>query len=267
MKKEITDIPHSIDRLEILMNVLREQCPWDRDQTFSSLRQYTLEEVHEVIEAIDHADWPSLKSELGDLLLQVVFYCCLASEQNLFDLHDVADTVVEKMIRRHPHVFEGSNTDDLSRQWHDLKIREHPDRSSLMDGIPPLPALAYAYKQQKRAARIGFDWSGTGDVIVKMKEELAELSVEVADGSNLSRVEDEFGDVLFTLVNLGRKLGIQAELALMQSNRKFDKRFRCMEDLAVKRNVQLEDLDIDCLEEIYKDAKTITNSDEIREST
>jgi len=265
MPSRIDEIPHAIDKLDVLMDVLREKCPWDQAQTFASLRQHTLEEVHEVIEAIDQEDWQSLKSELGDLLLQVVFYARLASERNLFTLHDVAETVVEKMIRRHPHVFEDSKTDDLSRQWHEIKDREHKDRQSLMDGIPPLPALAYAFKQQKRAARAGFDWNEAKDVIAKMEEELAEFSNEVRQGSNMDRLEDEFGDVLFTLVNLGRKLGIQAELALMRTNRKFGKRFRGMETLAIKRNIKLEDLNLDALEAIYEEAKSIAEPTEKKE--
>lgn len=247
------------------MDVLREKCPWDQAQTFASLRQYTLEEVHEVIEAIDQEDWQSLKSELGDLLLQVVFYARLARERNLFTLHDVAESVVEKMIRRHPHVFDNGKTDDLSRQWHEIKDSEHRDRQSLMDGIPPLPALAYAYKQQKRAARAGFDWNEAKDVIAKMEEELAELASEVRQGSGPARLEDEFGDVLFTLVNLGRKLGLQAELALMRTNRKFEKRFRGMEALAIERNIKLQDLNLDALEVIYEEAKSIAEPTEKKE--
>ena len=258
MKDKIMEIVHSIDRLEFLMDVLREQCPWDRQQTLQSLRTYTLEEVHEVLEAIDHEDWQALKVELGDLLLQIVFYARIARENGKFTLHDVADSIVEKMIRRHPHVFEQTQPDDLSRQWEELKQAEHTQRTSLMDGIPPLPALKYAQKMQQRAARAGFDWAHAADVLEKMREELAELEVEVRHPEPaMERMEDEFGDVLFTLVNLGRKLGLDAELALMRTNRKFSARFRKMEQLA---ETDLASLTLTQQEALYRRAKSILNN-------
>lgn len=258
MKEKIIKITHAIDRLEVLMDVLREECPWDRQQTIQSLRTYTLEEVYEVLEAIDQQDWQALKIELGDLLLQVVFYARIAKEKGEFSLHDIAEGIVEKMIRRHPHVFESKSAgSDLSRQWEELKQEEHRDRTSLMDGIPPLPALKYAQKMQQRAARVGFDWTQTSDVLKKMHEELAELEVEVRAGtSSPERMEDEFGDVLFTLVNLGRKLGLDAELALMHTNRKFAERFRKMEKLAESK---LAGLSLDQQEALYRQAKTELN--------
>lgn len=253
MKDKVLEIVHAIDRLEVLMDVLREECPWDRKQTLQSLRTYTLEEVHEVLEAIDEGDWQALKVELGDLLLQIVFYARIAKENGKFTLHDIAEGIVDKMIRRHPHVFEGASHGDLSRQWEELKQAEHTERTSLMDGIPPLPALKYAQKMQQRAARVGFDWVQAADVLEKMHEELAELEAEVRDEqAPLERMEDEFGDVLFSLVNLGRKLGLDAELALMRSNRKFGKRFRRMESLAGPRLV---DMDLDEQEALYHRAK------------
>jgi MazG family protein len=259
MKDKINEIVHSIDKLEVLMDVLREQCPWDREQTLQSLRTYTLEEVHEVIEAIDHEDWQALKVELGDLLLQIVFYARIAREHGEFSLHDIADSIVEKMIRRHPHVFEDKQTDDLSRQWEELKRAEHTERASLMDGIPPLPALKYAQKVQQRAARAGFDWTQASDVLEKMHEELAELEAEVRDpAAPPERIEDEFGDVLFALVNLGRKLGLDAELALMRSNRKFSARFRKMEQLAES---DLAELTLAQQERLYQRAKSALNDD------
>ena len=235
------------------MDVLREQCPWDRKQTLQSLRTYTLEEVYEVLEAIDLQDWQALKVELGDLLLQIVFYARIAKEQGQFSLHDVAEAIVEKMIRRHPHVFEEDRGGDLSRQWEELKQAEHTERVSLMDGIPPLPALKYAQKMQQRAARVGFDWVQASDVLEKMHEELVELEAEVrAEQASPERMEDEFGDVLFSLVNLGRKLGLDAELALMRTNRKFGERFRGMEALA---GPSLGDLSLDEQEVLYRRAK------------
>lgn len=259
MLEQIRNKNNHYSELKELMRVLRESCPWDKEQTLSSLRTYTLEETHEVMEAIEqaveHDEWNALRSELGDLLLQILFYAEIASEEKHFDLDDVIDSLIEKMIYRHPHVFGDAQPDDLSQQWEQLKDTEHQDRSSLMDGIPPLPALAYAHKQQRRATRVGFDWNNTDDVIEKMEEELTELSYEVRNNADQSRIEDEFGDVLFTLVNLGRKLNIDAELALMRTNRKFAKRFRVMESLAAKRQVDLAELDIDALESLYQEAK------------
>lgn len=265
MPDRIRNKDNYYSKLKELMNVLRENCPWDKEQTLSSLRTYTLEETHEVLEAIELAvqqdKWDALKNELGDLLLQVIFYARIASEGKHFDLDDVADALIDKMIYRHPHVFNGTQSNDLSRQWEFLKDAEHQDRDSLMDGIPPLPALAYAHKQQRRVSRIGFDWNSTTDVIEKMEEELAELAHEVHNHADQSRIEDEFGDVLFTLVNLGRKLNIDAELALMHTNRKFAHRFRAMESLAAMRQLNLDALGLDALESLYQEAKEALDAD------
>jgi len=257
----ITNKDNYYDKLYALMNVLRKECPWDREQTISSLRQYTLEEVHEVIEAIDLAeadgDWQPLKAELGDLLIQVLFYACIAEESGQFNLADVIDALIEKMIYRHPHVFAQQQTDNLDEQWNRLKEAEHSDRKSLMDGIPPLPALKYAQKQQQRAARVGFDWAEATTVIEKMHEELAEFEFEVRNQSSPERLEDEFGDILFTLANLARKMDLDAELCLMRTNRKFASRFRHMESMAMDADQSLPDMNLDALEALYLRAKSI----------
>jgi len=247
------------EKLYALMEVLRNECPWDKEQTLLSLRRYTLEEVHEVIEAIEVADsddnWQPLKSELGDLLIQVLFYSRIAEEADKFNFADVIDTLIDKMIYRHPHVFDNANPDNLTDQWDSLKEAEHSDRKSLMDEIPPLPALKYAQKQQQRAARVGFDWSDAKDVMTKMREELEELEHEVVNQNDIRRIEDEFGDVLFTLANLARKLDLDAELCLMQSNRKFASRFRGMEKLADERGDALANMDLDAMETLYEEVK------------
>ncbi len=262
MLDEIMNKDNYYSKLKELIHVLRENCPWDKEQTITSLRACTLEETHEVLEAIDRAvelnEWDALKDELGDLLLQVLFYAQIASEGKHFNLDDVAESLINKMVYRHPHVFRGTITDDVLQQWERLKDAEYKNRNSLMDGIPALPALAYAHKQQYRAARVGFDWNRPEDVIEKMEEELHELAHEVREQSDLSRIEDEFGDVLFTLVNLGRKLGVDAELALMHTNRKFAKRFRTMESLATERKLNLDELDPDAMESLYQEAKVLT---------
>lgn len=247
------------EKLTALMQILRRECPWDRKQTLSSLRHYTLEEAHEVLEAIDaaveHDDWDKLKEELGDLLLQVAFYACIAEEHGRFNLADVIDALAEKMIQRHPHVFAAVASVDVEAQWQRLKAAEQPGRKSLMDGIPPLPALAFARKLQQRAASVGFDWQEAAAVIDKMQEELDELAHEVKARAEQGRIEAEFGDVLFTLVNLARKLDIDAELALMRTNRSFMQRFRIMEKLADKKGKALEELSLGELEMLYAEAK------------
>jgi len=263
MPERILSIENKFHQLQALMGLLREECPWDQAQTLESLRRYLLEESHEVLEAMDIAhqtgDWQDLKSELGDLLLQIAFHCRIAEEQQQFSLDDVVDNLVAKMIYRHPHVFGDAKPDmqasDVLVQWEALKDVEHHERKSLMDGIPPLPALAYSQKQQQRAARVGFDWDNVDDVMAKMQEELDELAFEVRNQQPKTRIEDEFGDVLFTLTNLARKLDVDAELCLMQSNRKFDARFRRMEDLAQTQSLDLKQLKLDALEALYQQAK------------
>jgi len=245
------------------MKILREECEWDKKQTLASLRKYTLEETHEVLEAVEKAieddEWDDLKSELGDLLLQIAFYARIADEKGEFDLADVFDTLIEKMIYRHPHVFAFAKPSSEVEQWEALKDAEHTDRDSLMDGVPPLPALSYAAKQQERAARVGFDWPDLNGVIDKIREEVTELELEVLESSgnekDRRRIEDEFGDVLFSLVNYARKLGVDPEQALMRTNRKFAKRFRGMESIAENKYIKLKDLNIEELEDIYQQAK------------
>jgi MazG family protein len=261
LPERINNKDNYYDKLCALIDVLRKDCPWDSNQSLTSLRRYTLEEVHEVLEAIDIANtdgnWQPLKSELGDILYHIIFYARIAEEANQFNLSDVIDALVEKMIFRHPHVFKNTKTDDLTEQWNQLKDVENDKRQSLMDGIPPLPALKYAQKQQQRAARVGFDWDNACDVIIKMREELEEFEFEVANQSGKERLEDEFGDVLFTLTNLARKLDLDAELCLMHSNGKFGNRFRLMESLAVDRQTSLNDMDLDALETLYQEAKNM----------
>ncbi len=254
------------EKLQALMKVLRQECPWDREQTLHSLRRYTLEEAYEVIEAVELADqkqeWQPLKHELGDLLLQILFYACIAEEENEFSFEDVIQSLIEKMIYRHPHVFASAKPDDLMEQWDSLKDSEHPKRHSLMDDIPPLPALAYAQKQQQRVARVGFDWNHTSDVMRKMREEMDELEHEIQVCADIRRVEDEFGDVLFTMTNLARKLGIDAELCLMQSNRKFERRFRAMEKLAEDREHVMKNMTLEALDRLYEEAKKAVSKQE-----
>jgi len=266
MPERITDLPHPYDRVQRLMAVLREECPWDREQTLDTIAPCTLEEAYEVLEAVDIAskqgNWLPLQEELGDLLLHIVFYAKLAEEQQAFTLASVFDALVAKMIARHPHVFGDvslSNANDVLRQWDVIKAQEKTERISLMDGIPPLPALAYAKKQQDRAATVGFDWDHADDIIEKMQEELDEFAAEVQQGGSTERLQDEFGDVLFTLVNLGRKVGLDAEQCLMQSSRKFDRRFRGVESLAAERGIVMKESSLETMDDLYQQVKAALN--------
>ena len=231
----------TIDRLLEIMTALRNPdggCPWDVEQTFATIAPYTIEEAYEVADAIEHGDMNALRDELGDLLFQVVFHAEMARENDQFDFADVVTAVSDKMVRRHPHVFADANIDSADAQttaWEDMKAVErlesvHEEDPSVLAGVPiALPALTRAEKLQKRAARIGFDWPTPERVMEKVHEEVAEVDHELANGSDIDRLTDEIGDLLFVCVNVARKLGIDAETALRQANGKFERRFRAME--------------------------------------
>ena len=250
-----------VARLRAIVSLLRspEGCPWDREQTHESLRAGLLEEACETIDAISNADDANLREELGDLLLQVVFHTDLAAERGAFTLEDVARETCEKLIRRHPHVFGNVNATDTQavlRQWEQIKREEKGERASIMDGIPrALPALIRAANIQKKAARVGFDWPDTAGVIDKFREELAELAVEIESGDRKA-LEHELGDLLFTAVNMARKLGIEPELALEHANQRFVARFQHMETSASAENQRLEDLTPGQLEGLWATAKS-----------
>ena len=213
-------------------------CPWDREQTFDSIKPYTLEETYEVFDAIERRDWSGLRDELGDLLLQVLFYAQMASEAGYFTLPDVADALTEKLVRRHPHIFRGAVAEDaetVKRRWDQIKREEksgEPAKGSLLDEIPrSMGAMLEAGKLGSRAAKVGFDWPGAEGLFDKLAEETAELRAELA-ANDRERVEEEFGDLLFTAVNLGRHLRLDMESALRRTNAKFRRRFAAMEAAA-----------------------------------
>jgi nucleoside triphosphate diphosphatase len=247
-------------------------CPWDVEQDFASIAPYTIEEAYEVADAIEQSDMESLKGELGDLLLQVVFHAQMASEAGHFEYADVVNAVSEKMVVRHPHVFGDVSIEDADAQtkaWEDQKAAERAAKAeasgrvaSVLDDVARgLPALMRAEKLQKRAARVGFDWPTVEPVFDKVREELDEVSVEIDRGSDPTRLEDELGDVLFTCVNLARKLGTDPETALRSTNAKFERRFRDVETLAAKDGKPLNDLDIEALEALWERAKEAEQSD------
>ncbi|HUX68454.1 MAG TPA: nucleoside triphosphate pyrophosphohydrolase [Terriglobales bacterium] len=239
-------------------------CPWDRKQTFDSIRAHTLEEAYEVLEAIGERNWPGLREELGDLLLQVVFYAEMAEEAGHFTLEEVLRELAEKLVRRHPHVFgeaaaEGLSPEEALGRWNAVKAAERAaagadeERASLMAGIPPgLPALAEAVKRGQRAAGVGFDWPQAQGVVAKLREEMAELDAEMAGGDR-RRLEEELGDLLFTAANLARHLGLEPESALKRANRKFQRRFEAMERMAEGRALRA--LTAEAWEELWQRAK------------
>lgn len=250
-----------VARLRAIVSLLRspEGCPWDREQTHESLRAGLLEEACETIDAITRADDANLREELGDLLLQVVFHTDLAAERGAFTLEEAAHHTCEKLIRRHPHVFGDGNAADTGavlRQWEQIKREEKGDQASIMDGIPrALPALIRAANIQKKAGRVGFDWPDTAGVIDKFREELAELAVELESGDP-KKLEHEIGDILFTAVNMARKLGVEPELALEHANQRFIARFQHMEKSAAANSQKLEELAPRELEELWAAAKS-----------
>jgi len=256
----------AIDRLLAVMARLRDPrtgCPWDLEQDFSTIAPYTIEEAYEVADAIQRGALDELRDELGDLLFQVVFHARMAEEQGLFDFNAVAAAAVDKMERRHPHVFGDVSIDDAGQQtraWeeHKAEERRHKGQDSLLDGIGRgLPELTRAFKLQKRAARVGFDWPDAGAVLAKLREELAELEVEIETG-DCDAAEDELGDLLFVCTNLARKLDLDPGHALRRSNAKFERRFGAMEVLADGR---LAEMDIDQLEALWQQVKRRSPAD------
>ncbi len=259
----------ALQQLLACMRQLRDPqtgCPWDKEQTFATIAPYTIEEAYEVADAIAREDWPGLKSELGDLLFQVVFYCQMASERDWFAFDDVADAMSEKLMRRHPHVFgEGryESHAQLHRQWEALKAQERAARAaestqpaSRLDDVPlSLPALMRAQKLQKRAASVGFDWPAAAPVFDKLDEELDELKAAVQTQS-AAAIADELGDVMFTLVNLSRHLKTDAESALRSASDKFARRFRWLEQAVAADGLELSACTPEQLETYWQRAKT-----------
>jgi MazG family protein len=232
-------------------------CPWDREQNFDTIKPYLLEEAYEVFEAIDQRDWPGLAEELGDLMLQAVFFAQMASEENRFGIDDSLDAISEKLIRRHPHVFgDGSakTSDDVKRRWDEIKADEKKEKGKppqgRLDSVPRnLPALVEAQQISSKAAAVGFDWEHPGQVLNKLDEELRELAA-ARETETLAEIEGELGDVLFVLVNLARKLKVDPEQALRKTNAKFRKRFAHLEKHAALPGATLEEM-----EALWQEAK------------
>ncbi len=260
MNKQYTQ--QSLQRIIDVMAKLRDPkngCPWDIEQTWHSLIAYTLEEAYEVADAIENNDNDALPDELGDLLFQVVFYARIAEEQNLFDLQDVIHRLCDKLEQRHPHVFADANYDksELEQAWHQAKASERVKKQqhSALDDIPlALPALTRAQKMQRRAANEGFDWRHYSPVFDKLDEETLELKQAIAN-NDLSEIEDEMGDLIFTAVNLARHLNLDAETCLRQASKKFEKRFRDIELHYQQLNIKISDVADEELEATWQQVK------------
>ena len=248
----------AFDRLLTIMDELREQCPWDKKQTMQTLRHLTIEETYELGDAILDNDLEEVKKELGDLMLHLVFYAKIGSETNDFDIADVLNTVCEKLIHRHPHIYgdvKVENEDDVKRNWENLKLKE--GKKSVLEGVPnSLPALVKANRIQDKVAGVGFDWEQPEQVWEKVEEELAEFKEEVQKG-NKGAMESEFGDVLFSMVNYARFLKINPENALERTNKKFSKRFMYLEEKAKSLNKDLKDMTLAEMDVFWEEAKKL----------
>ena len=246
----------AIDRLLTIMNELREQCPWDKKQTMETLRHLTIEETYELGDAILENDLEEVKKELGDLLLHIVFYAKIGSETNTFDIADVANEICDKLIHRHPHIYgdvKVDNEEEVKRNWEKLKLKE--GRKSVLEGVPKgLPALVKASRVQDKVAAVGFDWEEPQQVFMKVQEELAELQDEIKVGDK-DKIEAEFGDVLFSMINYARFLKVNPENALERTNKKFIGRFQYLEKKAKELGKSLEDMTLAEMDIFWEEAK------------
>lgn len=257
-KQKITNTEKNFFNLVKIMERLRSPsgCPWDRKQNFATLRQYVLEEAYEVVDAIDAKDFNKICDELGDLLMQVVFLSQLAKEKGKFDINDVIKAISEKMLRRHPHVF-GNETaktpEDVLKKWGRIKKAE--GRKFLLQGIPHhLPALLQSYRIGQKVSHVGFDWEKKEDVLKKVEEEISELKIALKK-KNKKAIEEELGDILFSIVNLARWFGKNPELLLRKTNKKFIKRFMRMEKMLMKKKKEIHEVDLKELDSLWEKAK------------
>ena len=254
MKKEL----EAFNRLLEIMDELREKCPWDKKQTIESLRTLTIEETYELADAIIKNDLNELKKELGDLLLHIVFYAKIGSEKNEFDITDVIDGINNKLVNRHPHVFGDVKVQDsreVEENWEAIKLKEKDRDNSVLSGVPEsLPALVKANRIQQKVRGVGFDWDKRSQIWDKVKEELSELQYEV-ESEDQEKIEAEFGDLLFSLINAARLYDIDPETALERTNKKFIKRFNFLEEQTLKKGISLKDMSLDEMNVIWEAAK------------
>lgn len=248
----------AFDRLLTIMDELREQCPWDKKQTMQSLRHLTIEETYELGDAILDNDLDEIKKELGDVLLHIVFYAKIGSETNNFDIADVCTSICDKLVDRHPHIYGDvlvDNEEDVKRNWENLKLKE--GKKSVLEGVPKsLPAVVKANRIQDKVAGVGFDWEKPEQVFEKVKEELNELQLEI-NKENQAAIENEFGDVMFSMINYARFLNINPENALEKTNKKFIKRFQYLEQQSKKIQKELKDMSLEEMDVFWEESKKL----------
>ncbi len=246
-------------RLLTIMDELREHCPWDREQTMESLRHLTIEEVHELGDAILDKDLPEVKKELGDIVLHVVFYSRIASEEGSFDVADVLNAVCDKLVERHPHVYGDlsvSGEEEVKSNWEQIKQKEGKEKRSVLEGVPrSLPAMVKAVRVQDKAAGVGFEWEEREGALEKVREELKELEDEKRNGADKALMEEEFGDLLFALVNYSRYLGVDPDAALERANKKFIARFEEVQAKAETEGARVDELSLERLNELWESIK------------
>lgn len=250
---------HAFLRLVTIMDELREQCPWDKKQTIHTLRSMTIEELYELVDAIDANDWKGIKEELGDLFLHLLFYARIGREESQFVLDDVLTGIAEKLIRRHPHIYgdvEVKDEEEVKKNWQKIKAAEGKVTQSVLEGVPKsLPAVVKALRIQEKAKQIGFEWENKQDVWAKVEEEMNEFT-EAVKKNEKDEMEAEFGDILFSLVNYARFLQIDPEAALEKTNQKFIRRFRFMEKKAGEKGLTLDNMSLSEMDELWNAAKT-----------
>ena len=248
----------AFERLLDIITELREKCPWDRKQTIESLRYLTIEETYELSDAIIDNDMEEVKKELGDLIMHVVFYAQIGFERKEFAIDDVLNSVCDKLVRRHPHIYgdvEVHDEEDVKCNWEQIKLAE--GKKSVLEGVPKsLPAMVKANRIQEKARGIGFDWDKQEQVWDKVKEEMQELQTEIENGADHARIEDEFGDVLFSMINYSRFIGVNPEDALERTNKKFIQRFQYLEEKAAEQGKKMADMTLGEMEAIWQEAKT-----------
>jgi XTP/dITP diphosphohydrolase len=263
---------HAIERLEKIMDELRAQCPWDRKQTIHTLRQLTIEECHELADVITDENWKGIQEELGDILLHIIFYTKIGAEQQQFSFEDVINGICDKLIFRHPHIYGDvvvKDEEEVKRNWENLKLKE--GKTSVMSGVPrSLPPMVQAMRIQEKAKQVGFEWDNKEQVWEKVKEEMEEVRVEVEyydaqqlDAADLSvvaeeqkmKIEDEIGDLLFSVINYARFLNIDPDNALAKTNKKFLDRFQAMEKIVTDKGQRITDLNLQQMDEIWNDVK------------
>ncbi len=250
----------AFSRLVNIMNDLREKCPWDRKQTIQSLRQMTIEETYELADAITENDWGGVREELGDLLLHIVFYAKIGAEQNQFSLVEMIDGICDKLVYRHPHIYgdvKVQDDEEVKRNWEQLKLKEGKGKTSVLSGVPvSLPATVKAQRLQEKAKQVGFEWENKEQVWDKVEEEMSELKEAIQSGSAES-TEEEFGDLVFSLINYARFLHVDAENALERTNKKFIHRFTSMEKIASEQGKQLNEMTLIEMDAIWNQIKKI----------